>query len=256
MNAMTPPKIAVERLTVRHGDDVALRDCTLAFAAGGIHAVIGPAGGGKTSLLRALNLLAVELDGAVLEGSIRLDGEEITGWTSADQRAALRRRVGLVFATPTPLPQSIRDNVAFGARVAGADARTLDGLVERSLRAAQLWDEVKDRLDLAALALSGGQQQRLCLARTLALEPDVVLLDEPTSGLDPISTGMIEATLRTLTPRVTVIFVTNNLRQAERVGDTTSFFLMGELIEHGPTRRVFDAPLDERTRGYVAGSFG
>lgn len=257
-----PVKLAARDLAVRYGPVVALRPTTLAIRAGTIHAIIGPAGSGKTSFLRALNLLSVEVDGATLGGSLTLDGEELVGpdggaALAGDALARLRRRVGIVFATPQPLPRSIYENLAFGPRLAGVRGKdALDALVERSLRAAQLWDEVRDRLALPATRLSGGQQQRLCLARTLALDPEVVLLDEPCSGLDPISTARIEDTLRALTPAVTCVLVTNTVAQARRVADTTAFFYLGQLLENAPTAALFGAPRDPYTRDYLAGRFG
>jgi phosphate transport system ATP-binding protein len=217
-----------------------------------IHALIGPAGSGKTSLLRAINHLATEVDGAKVEGTILIDGTEVER-----DLAKLRRRVGMVFAQPQPLPRSIWANLAFGPQMAGVrDRHTLDERVEESLRAAQLWDEVKDRLHSSALALSGGQQQRLCLARTLALKPEVVLLDEPCSGLDPISTLKIEETLEELKSTITIVLVTNNTKQAARVGDRVGFFLLGELVEDAPADRLFTAPSDQRTNDYLSGRFG
>jgi phosphate transport system ATP-binding protein len=197
----------------------------------------------------------VEVDRAQVEGQILLDGQDVL----ADrlERATLRRRVGMVFATPQPLPGSIRDNLVYGPRISGVkDRAELDRLVEESLRAAQLWDEVKDRLGSSALALSGGQQQRLCIARTIALAPEVILLDEPCSGLDPISTLKIEEMMASLKSRFTWVIVTNNTKQAARVGDRTAFFLLGELVEEAPTSRLFTAPLDPRTADYVEGRFG
>ncbi len=249
------PKIEVRDLTIRVGGHVALKNASLAVQANTIHTVIGPAGSGKTSLLRTLNLLATEVDGARVEGAVLLDGQDVL--RRGVDVAQLRRRVGMVFAQPQPLPRSIYENLVFGPRLAGVRHKAdLDALVEESLRAAQLWDEVKERLHASALALSGGQQQRLCLARTLALKPEVILLDEPCSGLDPISTLRIEETLQALRPQLTVILVTNNTKQAARVGDRTAFFLMGELVEDGPTERIFTAPSDTRTNDYISGRFG
>lgn len=256
-----PASIAARGVTVRYGSAVALRPTDVDIAAGTVHGIIGPAGSGKTSFLRTLNLMSVELDGAVASGSIQIGGDEILAGAAATRDATrlakLRRRVGIVFATPQPLPRSIYENVAFGPRIAGvSDRRTLDEIVERSLRAAHMWDEVSDRLSLMATRLSGGQQQRLCLARTLALDPQVVLLDEPCSGLDPISTARIEDTLRSLTSRITFVLVTNSMYQAARVADTTSFFLMGECVETQPTAELFANPSFRSTRDYLAGQFG
>ncbi|HVZ35743.1 MAG TPA: phosphate ABC transporter ATP-binding protein [Polyangiaceae bacterium] len=220
-----------------------------------ICAIIGPARSGKTSLLRSINLLSVDVDRARLQGEIRIGGTDILHEQA--ERAALRRRIGMVFATPQPLPGSIFDNVAYGPRLVARQRRAeLDALVEASLRAADLWDEVKDRLRHSAFALSGGQQQRLCVARTLALGPEVVLLDEPCSGLDPISTARIEHMMRALQGRFTWVLVTNNTKQAARVSDRTAFLLQGELVEEGPTDQIFTAPGDVRTGEYIEGRFG
>jgi phosphate transport system ATP-binding protein len=250
------PKLDVRHLRVRYGARrPVVRDVSLAIPAGSIHAWIGPAGSGKTSILRTINLLSVEVDRAHVEGQILLDGEDVLA--DRMERAVLRRRVGMVFATPQPLPGSIRDNLVYGPRISGVrDRAELDRLVEESLSAAQLWGEVKDRLGSSALALSGGQQQRLCIARTIALAPEVILLDEPCSGLDPISTLKIEEMMASLKSRFTWVIVTNNTKQAARVGDRTAFFLLGELVEEGPTARLFTAPRDPRTADYVEGRFG
>ena len=249
------PKLDVRALHVRYGRVAAVRGLDLAVPAGSIYAIIGPARSGKTSLLRTINLLSLEVDGAEADGRILVDGEDIL--RSDIDRARLRRRIGMVFATPQPLPGTIRDNLVFGPRLAGVHGQArLAALVESSLRAAQLWDEVKDRLDHSALALSGGQQQRLCLARTIALDPEIVLLDEPCSGLDPISTLRIEETMRALRSRFTWVLVTNNTKQAARVSDRTAFLLGGQLVEEAPTAQLFTAPRDTRTGDYVEGRFG
>jgi phosphate transport system ATP-binding protein len=252
---MDNPAIDIRGLRVRYGQTAAVRDLDLAIARGTIHAIIGPARSGKTTVLRTLNLLSVDVDGAVAEGRIAVDGRDIL--CAGVDRPSLRRRVGMVFATPQPLPGSIRDNLLFGPRLAADRSRSdLAALVEASLHAAQLWDETKDRLDSPASALSGGQQQRLCIARTIALDPDIVLLDEPCSGLDPISTLKIEETMQSLRSRFTWVLVTNNTKQAARVSDRTAFLLAGELIEDAPTGRLFTAPVDRRTADYVEGRFG
>ncbi len=247
------PKIEIRKLSVFYAERPALRAVSLEIWPRQIHAFIGPAGGGKTSLLRVLNRLAIEVDAARITGELRLDGQDVMTL----EVAALRRRVAMVFATPQPLPRSIYENLVFGPRLAGIRKRPdLDALVEESLRAAQLWDEVRDRLHTSALHLSGGQQQRLCIARALALHPEVILLDEPCSGLDPISTHRIEETLRELKSRYTFVLVTNNTKQAARVADRVAFFLMGQLIEDAPTERLFTAPSDQRTNDYLSGRFG
>ncbi|MBC7842346.1 MAG: phosphate ABC transporter ATP-binding protein [Gemmatimonadaceae bacterium] len=248
--------IDIRDVSIRYGDMVVLQPVTLQVFAGTIHGVIGPAGSGKTSLLRSINKLSVELDDATVSGRIEIDGNDVLA-LRGDALAALRRKVGIVFATPQPLPRTVFENVAFAPRMAGVrDEGALRATVERALRSAQLWDEVADRLDLMASQLSGGQQQRLCIARALALNPSVLLLDEPCSALDPITTRRIEDTLVALTPDVTVLLVTNNIRQAERIATRTSFILMGELVETAPTSRLFAEPRDSRTRDYLAGRFG
>ena len=250
-----PPKIDIRKLTIRYAGPPVVRDVDLAIPANSIYAIIGPAGSGKTSVLRTINLLSVDVDRARVQGQILVDGKDVL---HADvDRAGLRRRVGMVFATPQPLPGSIYDNLVYGPRLAGIDRRAeLDELVESSLHAAELWDEVKDRLRRSAFALSGGQQQRLCIARTIALGPEVVLLDEPCSGLDPISTLKIEEMMRSLQSRFTWVLVTNNTKQAARVSQRTAFLLLGELVEDGPTAEVFTAPKNARTGDYIEGRFG
>jgi phosphate transport system ATP-binding protein len=248
--------IDVRRVAIRYGAVEALRPTTLQVFRGTIHGIIGPAGSGKTSLLRSMNKLSVDRDGATVTGELVVGGNDVLT-LRGDALAALRRTVGIVFATPQPLPRTVFENVADGARIAGIDDRsTLEGMVEQALRASQLWDEVADRLDLMAMQLSGGQQQRLCIARALTLNPGVLLLDEPCSALDPITTRRIEDTLVSLTPRVTVVLVTNNVKQAERIAHRTSFLLSGDLIETAPTARLFEDPGDTRTRDYLAGRFG
>jgi phosphate transport system ATP-binding protein len=250
-----PDKLAIRHLSIRYDGPLVVSGVSLGIPPSSIHAWIGPAGSGKTSILRTINLLSIEIDRAHVEGQILLDGEDLL--TTKQEPSAVRRRVGMVFAAPQPLPGSIRDNLVYGPRLAGVrDTGKQDELVESSLRAAQLWDEVKDRLRKSALALSGGQQQRLCIARTIALAPEVILLDEPCSGLDPISTLKIEEMMASLKSRFTWVIVTNNTKQAARVGDRTAFFLSGELVEEGPTSEIFTAPRDPRTGDYIEGRFG
>jgi phosphate transport system ATP-binding protein len=233
----------------------ALRDVSLRIYSGQITAIFGPAGGGKSTLLRLLNRLNDLIPGRCLEGRVLFDGEDLYG-PSVDVHA-LRRRMGMVFATPVPLPMSIRRNLTYGPELAGThDRARLDRLVERSLQAAALWDEVKDRLDEPAIALSGGQQQRLCLARTLALEPEVILLDEPTSGLDPISTAKVESSLQELKSHYAIVIVPHSVQQAARVADHAVFMLQGELVEEGAGEQLFTNPSDQRTEDYVTGRFG
>ncbi|MBM4422800.1 MAG: phosphate ABC transporter ATP-binding protein [Chloroflexi bacterium] len=250
------PKIVVERLSIQYDDGAeSLREVSLAIPANQITVLFGPAGGGKSTLLRAINRLNDLVDGVRTTGKILLDGKEISG--SGVDTTALRRRVGMVFAQPVPLPMSIRENVTYGLELAGMrDAKRKEGAVEKSLRAAALWEEVRDRLDAPAVALSGGQQQRLCLARALALEPEVVLLDEPTSGLDPISTAKVEESLQEIKREYTIVIVPHSVQQGARIADYAAFFLQGELVEHGPGPQIFLAPKDKRTHDYVTGRFG
>ncbi|MBU1733605.1 MAG: phosphate ABC transporter ATP-binding protein [Verrucomicrobia bacterium] len=248
-------KIANRNFSVFYGAIRALRGITLDVRAHQILGIIGPAGSGKTALLRAMNRLNDLNPNCRVVGQILLDGEDI--YQPDFDVVRLRKRVGMVFALPVPLPLSLFDNIVYGPRLSGIRARTrLNELVERSLQAAFLWDEVKDRLHTSAMRLSGGQQQRLCLARVLAMEPEVILLDEPCSGLDPISTARIEEALIALKSKYTIVLVTNNTKQAARVADITAFLLQGELIEVGPTSRIFTAPEDQRTNDYVSGRFG
>jgi phosphate transport system ATP-binding protein len=220
-----------------------------------ILSVIGPAGSGKSTFLRSLNRLNDLVQGSRSEGSIEVDGRDIT--RPGTCLVELRRKLGMVFAVPVPLPRSIYENLAFGPRLAGErDRKKLDALARDCLEQTALWAEVKDRLNASALKLSGGQQQRLCVARVLALKPDYILLDEPTSGLDPISTMKIEDSLRRLKKDYTIVLVTNNTKQAARVSDRTAFFLAGELVEVGPTEKIFTAPADRRTEDYISGRFG
>ena len=248
-------KVQVEDFSVTLGGAAVLRHITLDIRARERLAIIGPAASGKTTFLRSLNRLN-DLDPRFAKsGRILLDDRDIYG-PDVDV-ADLRRRVGMVFAVPIPLPWTLYENLAYGPRLAGVtDRARLDGLVESSLRAAFLWDEVKDRLHDLATNLSGGQQQRLCMARVLALEPEVLLLDEPCSGLDPISTARIEEALAELKARYSIVLVTNNTKQAARASDRTAFFLMGELIECGPTEQIFTNPRHGRTNDYITGHFG
>lgn len=230
-----------------------LRDINLTVQDKEVLSIIGPAHSGKTTLLRLVNRLADTERGLRRTGRIALDGREVRE-IDADM---LRRRIGLIFATPVPLPGTIYDNVAYGPRLHRITSRRrLEGIVERGLRQAFLWDEVKDRLDTSALRLSGGQQQRLCIARTLAVEPEVILLDEPCSGLDPISTAQIERAMRQLVAQYTFVLVTNNTKQAARVSDRVAFFLSGELVECGTPSQIFTTPRDKRTDDYVSGRIG
>jgi phosphate transport system ATP-binding protein len=248
-------KIATRNFSIFYEATRALRGVTLDVPAHRILGIIGPAGSGKTALLRAMNRLNDLNPDCRAEGQILLDGVDI--YQPDFDVVRLRKRVGMVFALPVPLPLSLFDNIVYGPRLSGIRARRrLNELVEHSLQAAFLWDEVKDRFHTSAMRLSGGQQQRLCLARVLAMEPEVILLDEPCSGLDPISTSRIEEALIALKNKYTIVLVTNNTKQAARVADTTAFLLQGELVEVGPTGLIFTAPKDQRTNDYVSGKFG
>ena len=249
-------KIEIRNLSLQYSDGTeSLQNINLNIPENQISVLFGPAGGGKSSLLRVLNRLNDLADVTRMEGDVLLDGENILD--PKIDVIALRRRVGMVFARPVVLPMSIRQNLTYGLEVAGIrDNLKLDEAVERSLHQAALWDEVKDRLEDPAVALSGGQQQRLCLARVLALEPDVILLDEPTSGLDPISTGKVEESLQELKEQYTVVLVPHSVQQAARTADHAAFFLQGELVEYAPGKDLFMNPKDKRTLDYVEGRFG
>lgn len=248
-------KIKLDRVSYSYGDHQALKDVTLDIPERAITSFFGPAQSGKTTLLRLINRLNDQVEDTHMSGTILLGGEDI--YAPHVHVPSLRRRVGMVFALPLPLPGTIRDNIVYGPRLAGIrDRQALDELVVQSLQRAALWDEVKDRLDTPASELSGGQQQRLCIARSLALEPEVLLLDEPTSGLDPVSTSLVEQSLIELKQSYTIVIVPHNIQQAARISDYTAFFLMGELVEHGPASRVFTTPEDQRTEEYITGRFG
>ena len=254
MVAGAAAKVAIQEWSVWYEALQALRRVALEIRPNEILGIIGPANSGKTSLLRSLNRMNDINPGYRHEGRILLEGKDLYRELDAQ---GVRRRVGIVFALPLPLPLSIRENILYGPRLRGErDRGRLDELVERSLIAASLWDEVRDRLDAPALTLSGGQQQRLCIARTLAMEPEVVLFDEPCSGLDPISTAKVEDTMVQLKAHYTLVLVTNNTKQAARVSDRVAFFLMGELIELDHTDAIFTAPRDPRTNDYITGRFG
>jgi phosphate transport system ATP-binding protein len=253
---MSPePKIRIEGVSYSYDGKSALGNVTLDVPANAITVFFGPAGSGKTTLLRLINRLNDLVEGTRMSGRILLDGQDI--YAPGADVTGLRRRVGMVFALPLPLPASIRENVLYGPKLAGLQERTrLEEILTRSLVQAALWDEVKDRLDEPASALSGGQQQRLCIARSLALEPEVLLLDEPTSGLDPISTGKVEESLFELKRNYTIVIVPHSIQQAARVADYAAFFLMGELIEDQAGTQIFTAPRERRTEDYITGRFG
>jgi phosphate transport system ATP-binding protein len=242
-------------LTVSYGAKPAVKRVSLALPERQVTALIGPSGCGKSTFLRALNRMNDLIPGAIFTGQVLLDGEDVLG--GALDAVELRRRVGMVFQKSNPFPKSVLENVAYGLRVAGTkDRRAIAERVERSLRGAALWDEVKDRLHESALGLSGGQQQRLCIARALAVEPEVLLMDEPASALDPIATTKIEDLIHELKATYTFAIVTHNMQQAARVSDQTAFFYMGELVEIGSTEQIFTNPREQRTEDYVTGKFG
>lgn len=254
MNKETNTKIKVRNLNLYYGENQALKNINIDLEANKVTAFIGPSGCGKSTFLRTLNRMNDLIESVKIEGEILVDGEDI--YKSKDV-IALRTKVGMVFQKPNPFPMSIYDNIAYGPRLHGIkDKKTLDEIVEKSLRGAALWDEVHDRLKKSALGLSGGQQQRLCIARTIAVSPDVILMDEPTSALDPISTNKMEDLMEELKKKYTVIIVTHNMQQAGRIADKTAFFLNGEIIEYGDTEDIFYKPRDKRTEDYITGRFG
>jgi phosphate transport system ATP-binding protein len=250
-------KVSIRDLTYSYAGapSPSLSGVSLDLPVNAITVLFGPAGGGKSTLLRLINRLNDLVEGTSRRGQVLLDGEDL--YAPGVDVTALRRRVGMVFALPLPLPGTIRDNVVYGPRLAGVrDRGRLAEIAERSLRQAALWEEVKDRLDASAFSLSGGQQQRLCIARSLALEPEVLLLDEPTSGLDPISTAKVEGSLFALKESYTIAMVPHSVQQAARIADRAAFFLGGELIEFGEGQQVFTAPREKRTEDYITGRFG
>ena len=247
-------KFDIWKLNLHYGSFHALKDVNLSIEEKEITAFIGPSGCGKSTLLKTLNRMNDLVEGCKITGDVLLDGEDIYG--NMDP-TILRKRVGMVFQKPNPFPMSIYDNVAYGPRTHGVRGKAkLDDIVERSLRNAAIWDELKDRLKKDALGLSGGQQQRLCIARALAVEPEVLLMDEPTSALDPISTSKIEDLAVMLKQDYTIVMVTHNMQQAARISDKTAFFLLGEVIEYGDTEQMFSMPADKRTEDYITGRFG
>ena len=252
---MEQDKIVIEHLNLWYGSFQALKDINLRLPANEITAFIGPSGCGKSTLLKSLNRMNDLVEGCRIEGTVTLDGEDI--FSRKMDVNLLRKRVGMVFQKPNPFPMSIYDNVAYGPRTHGIRSRVkLDEIVEKSLRGAAIWDEVKDRLKKSALGMSGGQQQRLCIARALAVEPEVLLMDEPTSALDPISTSRIEELAMELKKDYSIVMVTHNIQQAARISDKTAFFLLGDMVEFGPTEKIFSMPQDRRTEDYITGRFG
>lgn len=247
--------ITTKDVHLYYGKKEALKGITLDFPQGGIHALIGPSGCGKSTYLRCLNRMNDMIDNVKITGDIRLDGNDI--YSPQTDTVTLRKRVGMVFQQPNPFPFSIYENIVYGLRIAGIkDKEVLDERVETSLKQAAIWDEVKDDLKKSAVALSGGQQQRICIARVLAVRPEVILLDEPMSALDPVSSSLIEEMLLKLKEEYTCIIVTHNMQQASRISDTTSFFLNGELIETGLTKKIFVTPDNKKTDDYLSGRFG
>ena len=248
-------KIQVNKLKLFYGEHLALNKVSINVAKNSVLALIGPSGCGKSTFLKTLNRMNDLIDGVRIEGEVLLDGEDI--FAPDVDVVHLRKRVGMVFQRPNPFPMSIYDNIAYGPRIHGQKNKAiLDELVERSLIGAALWDEIKDRLKTSAMSLSGGQQQRLCIARLLAVEPEVLLMDEPCSALDPISTMKIEELVTELKKDYTIVMVTHNMQQAARVSDSTAFFLMGEMVEQDKTDTVFTRPRDKRTEDYITGRFG
>ena len=247
-------KFEIKDLNLYYGDYHALKNINMNLAENEITAFIGPSGCGKSTFLKCLNRMNDLVEGCKITGSVTLDGEDIYGNMDVNK---LRKRVGMVFQNPNPFPMSVYDNIAYGPRTHGIrNKKVLDEIVERSLRNAAIWDVLKDRLKKSALGLSGGQQQRLCIARALAVEPEVILMDEPTSALDPISTSKIEDLVIDLKSKYTIIMVTHNMQQATRVSDKTAFFLLGDMIEYGDTEELFSMPKDKRTEDYITGRFG
>ena len=248
------PKFDIEKLNLHYGAFHALKDINMQIDEHKITAFIGPSGCGKSTFLKTLNRMNDLVEGVKIEGKVELDGKNIFKDMDA---ITLRHKVGMVFQQPNPFPKSIYDNVAYGPRIFGITKKAdLDEIVERSLRQAAIWDELKDRLNKSALGLSGGQQQRLCIARTLAVEPEVILMDEPTFALDPISTSKIEDLAMELKDKYTIVIVTHNMQQAARISDKTAFFLLGEVVEYNNTGDLFANPRDERTESYITGRFG
>jgi phosphate transport system ATP-binding protein len=248
-------KVKVENLNLYYGENNALKDVSMDIQENAVTAFIGPSGCGKSTFLKTLNRMNDLVDGVRIDGKVLLDGEDI--YEPGVDTTILRKKVGMVFQQPNPFPMSIYDNIAYGPRVHGIrDKKRLDQIVEESLRGAAIFDEVKDRLKKSAMGLSGGQQQRICIARALAVQPEVLLMDEPTSALDPISTAKIEELMEDLKKKYTVIVVTHNMQQATRVSDQTAFFLVGEMVEFGDTKQIFSYPQDKRTEDYITGRFG
>ena len=247
-------KLSIKNLDLFYGDNQALKDINIDIKENKVTALIGPSGCGKSTFLRTLNRMHDLIENVTIKGKIEVDGEDIY---QTEDVIKLRTKVGMVFQKPNPFPMSIYDNIAYGPRIYGIrDKKILDKIVEESLRGAAIWDEVKDRLKTSALGLSGGQQQRICIARAIAMKPEVILMDEPTSALDPISTSKVEELIEELKKDYTIVIVTHNMQQAARISDDTAFFLNGVLVEYSETKDMFTAPKDKRTEDYITGRFG
>ena len=247
-------KLSIKNLDLFYGDKQALKDINIDIKENKVTALIGPSGCGKSTFLRTLNRMNDLIENVTIKGKIEVDGEDIY---QTEDVIKLRNKVGMVFQKPNPFPMSIYDNIAYGPRIHGIrDKKILDKIVEESLRGAAIWDEVKDRLKTSALGLSGGQQQRICIARAIAMKPEVILMDEPTSALDPISTSKVEELIEELKKDYTIVIVTHNMQQAARISDDTAFFLNGVLVEYSETKDMFTAPKDKRTEDYITGRFG
>ena len=247
-------KLSIKNLDLFYGDNQALKDINIDIKENKVTALIGPSGCGKSTFLRTLNRMNDLIENVTIKGKIEVDGEDIY---QTEDVIKLGTKVGMVFQKPNPFPMSIYDNIAYGPRIHGIrDKKTLDKIVEESLRGAAIWDEVKDRLKTSALGLSGGQQQRICIARAIAMKPEVILMDEPTSALDPISTSKVEELIEELKKDYTIVIVTHNMQQAARISDDTAFFLNGVLVEYSETKDMFTAPKDKRTEDYITGRFG
>ena len=254
MSTIDSTKLNVKDLELFYGDNKALKGINMNLKSNRVTALIGPSGCGKSTFLRTLNRMNDLIDNVTIKGLVEVDGEDIY---KSDDVIKLRTKVGMVFQKPNPFPMSIYDNVAYGPRTHGIrDKKELDKIVEESLKGAAIWDEVKDRLKSSALGLSGGQQQRICIARAIAMKPEVILMDEPTSALDPISTLKVEELIENLKKQYTIIIVTHNMQQAARISDDTGFFLNGELVEFNETKTIFTNPFDKRTEDYITGRFG
>lgn len=246
--------ISAKNLNLYYGDNKALKNINIEIEKNKVTALIGPSGCGKSTFLRTLNRMNDLIEGVKIEGEVYFDGVNVY---KEINEIELRKRVGMVFQKPNPFPMSIYDNIAYGPRIHGIkDKKTLDEIIEGSLRGAALWEDVKDRLKKSAMGLSGGQQQRLCIARTIAIGPEVILMDEPTSALDPISTLKVEELISEMKEKYTIVIVTHNMQQAGRISDKTAFFLSGEIIEYGNTEEMFHRPSDKRTEDYITGRFG